>query len=237
MGWNRFMNVRNPGLGNKSYQELAVGMWEEKVREFFRFLFSPFSLQAPPMLGVGHVIDPICLSLGRVPFWVIFPCCGQMWKSLCSQGWLDILLACCAWQVLSPYLLTVWMGHWEVLRVYEALLLEGTVGLFHRPSIDWIEESRKLQWAFGVTFCTQELFTKGTWDLEIGVWNLSNWLLFVSLRELQRGRETENQYPCPHQQANSTVQGGSSNYYLYYMFGIHYTVSCGWWYICTYFPS
>lgn len=35
-------------------------------------------------------------------------------------------------------------------------------------------------------------------------------ILFISLRELQRGREAENLYPSPHQQATSTVQTGSS---------------------------
>lgn len=34
--------------------------------------------------------------------------------------------------------------------------------------------------------------------------------VFISLRELQRGRETENPYSSPHQQVTRTVLGGSS---------------------------
>lgn len=64
----------------KTYQELVVGMWEEKIREFFGSLIPPSPLQAPSMLGgTGHIIDSGCPTLGHVSVWAFFP---SLWSSM-----------------------------------------------------------------------------------------------------------------------------------------------------------
>lgn len=60
--------------------------------------------------------------------------------------------------------LICWRDYWSTL-VYST-----------DPASTKLEEVGNIS---GAKFCTQVLFTKGTGDLEIGVWNLSKWLFCV----------------------------------------------------------
>lgn len=123
------------------------------------------------------------------------------------------------------------------------------LGSLHRPRIDWIRESRKPQRVFVAKLCGQALFTKGGLSLEVVRYlKLVQLFMIVMLiilfispcRELQRGRKWGvghriNTFPPTSKPPAQSKR--VKYYYLYYLFGSHYAVSCGWCCICAYFPG
>lgn len=130
---------------NKAHQVFIVGMWEEKIREFFGSFFPPPSLQAPPTLGgAGHMIASgpyVILGLLSLPMAKCGGACVPKDGLTYSMPAMHSRLYClpcshCEWDTcarLRGHLsqcsmrLACWRDCWSV----------------HRPRINWIGENRK----------------------------------------------------------------------------------------------
>lgn len=160
------------GQRMQTYQEFVVGMWEEKIREFFGSLIPPSPLTSASLLGgTGHIIDSGCPSLGHVSVWAFFPSLWSSMEELVFAGMAPHTpcLLCTAAPLPSP--LMVWMGCRAALRglgqCCMRLVCGGSGWSISQTRVDWIGESRNLRQWFVAELCTHALFIKGflTWKL------------------------------------------------------------------------
>lgn len=199
--------------------------------------------------------DPGCHSLDKVSFWVLVPCVWPNVKGLVLAGTAQHSLSLLAVHSKPSHLPFSW-PEWDARRWSEVCVNAAwgwfageALGSLHRPRIDWIGESRKPQRVFVAKFCGQALFTKGGLSLEVVRYlQLVQLFMIVMLiilfispcRELQRGRKWGvghriNTFPPTSKPPAQSKR--VKYYYLYYLFGTHYAVSCGWCCICAYFPG